>query len=118
MKTMSTNAVPFLGPGIPLSGSAAVPLYGTAVTFLRQASGRVRSLFAQRLDIHMASSPHPSAICHQIADSLLGPASAHKEDLLSDELREPTRSSFFFWRHTILKNYRDMDVRRNPAGQA
>lgn len=47
----------------------------------------VRSVFAQRLEIHVASSPHPSAICHQIAGSLLGPASADEEDLLSDELR-------------------------------
>lgn len=70
------------------------------------------SVFAQRVEIHMASSPHPSAICHQIADSLLGPASVDEENLLSDELHEPARSSFFFfWRHTILKNYRDMDVR-------
>lgn len=55
----------------------------------------------------MASSSHPSAICHQIADSLLGPASVHKEDLLSDELCEPKRSSFFFF---FLETYNSKEL--------
>lgn len=77
----------------------------------------MRSVFAQRLEIHTASFSHPSAICHQIACGLLDPASVDEEDLLSDELRA-NKKLLFFWRHTILKNYRDMGVRRNPAGQA